>query len=188
MTNNHFQMEYDKNYEVGHFLKIPFWTFFGWLIETKKLMQFKIRNRLHSLWKEGVFAIGLATQFLSCITHLQLTVFICCECYLTSCKSCKNCNSPYIQCNSLQLNYNFVTRTPFQLLCNSPMITIIMSWWCHFSSIHQNLTCGTMKFFHDFLIFCDFFKYWYPSSIMIICFRWSWIMTHGIVKSCHVTY
>ncbi len=133
----------------GPFLKIPFWTFFGWLIQTLKLMQFKIKNRLHSLWKKGCFAIGPAIQFVSCIRHLQLTVFICCECYPTSCKSCKNCNSPYIRCNSLQLNYNFVT-TLFQLLCNSPMITIIMSCWHHFSSIHQNLTCGTMKIFRDF--------------------------------------
>jgi hypothetical protein len=121
-------------------------------------MQFKIRNRLHSLWKEGVFAIGLATQFLNCIRHLQLIVFICCECYSTSCKSYKNCNSPYIKCNSLQLNYNFVARTHFQLLCNFPMITIMMSWWHHFSSIRQNLTCGTMKKFHDFFNFLWFFE------------------------------
>jgi hypothetical protein len=50
------------------------------------------------------------------------------------------------------IHYNFVTTIPFQLLCNSPMTTIIMSCWRHFSSIHQNLTHGTMK------IFCDFFE------------------------------
>jgi len=61
-------------------------------------------------------------------------------------------NSPYIWCNSLQLNYNFVAITPFQLLCNSPMTIIIMSCWCHFSFIHQILTHGTMR------IFCDFFE------------------------------
>ncbi len=56
----------------------------------------------------------------------------------------------YIGCNSLQLYYNFVTTTPFQLLCNSSMTIIIMSHWCHFSSIHQNLTHAIMKIFHDF--------------------------------------
>jgi len=97
--------------------------------------------------KKGCFAIGLVIQFLSCIRHLQLIVFIHCECYWTSCKSC---NSMYIQCNSLQFIYNFVATTPFPLLCNSVMTTIIMSCWCHFSSIHQNLTRDTMKIFHDF--------------------------------------
>jgi len=59
-------------------------------------------------------------------------------------------NSSYIWCNSLELNYNFVTTTPFELLCNSPMIKITMSCWHHFSSIYQSLTNGTMKTFHDF--------------------------------------
>ncbi len=114
-------------------------------------------NHTYTLWKKNCFATSVATQFwfasdncnliLNCIGQLQLIVFIRCECYWTNCKSC---NSPYIHCNSLQLNYNFVATTLFQLLCNSPMITIIMSWWHHFSSIHQNLTCGTMKIFRDF--------------------------------------
>jgi hypothetical protein len=97
--------------------------------------------------KKWCFATSLVTQILSCIKHLQLSVFIWCEYYRTSCKSC---NSPYIQCNSLQLNYNFVATTPFQLLCNSPMTIIIMSCWCHFSSFHQNLRHGIMRIFHDF--------------------------------------
>ncbi len=85
-------------------------------------------------------------------------------------------NSLYIWCNSLQLNYNFVAKTPFQLLCNSSMTIIIMSRWCQFSSIHQNLTRGTMRIFRDVL------KYWYLSFIMIICFKRSWIMTRGTIK------
>ncbi len=105
----------------------------------------------HYEWKR-CFATSLATQFLSCIKHLQLILFICCECYWTSCKSCKCYNSLYIWCNSLQLNYSFVATTLFQLLCNSPMIIITMSCWFHFSFIHQNLTCGIMK------ICCDFFE------------------------------
>jgi len=28
----------------------------------------------------------------------------------------------------------------------------------------------------------------YPSSIMIIHFRWSWIMTRGTIKNLHVAY
>jgi hypothetical protein len=56
----------------------------------------------NTMRKRGV--IGFATQVLSCIGHMQLTIFIHCECYRISYKSCKNCNLPYIQCNSLQLN------------------------------------------------------------------------------------
>jgi len=94
--------------------------------------------------KKRCFAIGLAIQFLSCIKHLQLTIFIRCEYYQRS------YNTLYIQCNSLQFNYNFIITTLFQLLCNSPMTIIIMSCWCYFSSIHQNLTRRTMKSFHGF--------------------------------------
>ncbi len=119
-------------------------------------------NNVLSLWKKRCFAISLATQFLNCIEHLQLTIFICYECYRTSCKNYKSCNSLYIWCNSLQLNYSFVVKIPFQLLCNSPMITIIMSCWHHFSSIHQNLTCGTMRIFYDFFeILVSIFHYDY---------------------------
>jgi hypothetical protein len=52
--------------------------------------------------KRGCFAIGLRTQFLNCIGHLQFTIFIRYECYQISCKNYKSCNSPYIWCNSLQ--------------------------------------------------------------------------------------
>ncbi len=50
-----------------------------------------------------------------------------------------------------QLNYNFVATTHFQLLCSSLIITMIISCWHHFSSIHQN-SSGTMK------KICDFFE------------------------------
>jgi hypothetical protein len=39
---------------------------------------------------KGCFAIGLATQFLSCNVHLQLIKFTHCECYRTSHMSCKS--------------------------------------------------------------------------------------------------
>jgi hypothetical protein len=42
--------------------------------------------------------------------------------------------------------------TLFQLLCNSPMTTTIMSCWRHFPSIHQNLTHGIMKSFWWFFL------------------------------------
>ncbi len=112
--------------------------------------------------KNGCFVIGLAIQVLICIGHLQLIIFMCYECYRISCKSCRNYNSPYIWCNSLRLNYNFVTTTSFQLLCNSPMTRTIMSCWHHFSFIHQNLTRGIIKIFRDFfeifisIIHCDY--------------------------------
>jgi hypothetical protein len=34
-------------------------------------------------------------------------------------------------------HYNFVTTTPFQLLCNSLMITIIMSFFIHPSKFNM---------------------------------------------------
>jgi len=129
---------------------------------------------IKTLWKKGCFVTSFATQFLSCIGHLQFTVFICCECYWTSCKSC---NLSYIWCNLLQLNYKFVATTLFQLLCNFLMIIIIMLCWRHFLSIHQNLTHGTMR------IFCDCFEILiYPLSIMIIHLKWSRIMTPSTIK------
>jgi hypothetical protein len=93
---------------------------------------YNVYNAIITMRKKRCFAIKLVTQFLSYIKHLQLTVFMHCACYQTSCKSCKSRNSLYIWCNSLQLNYNFVVTTPFQLLYNSLMIIIIMSCWCHF--------------------------------------------------------
>ncbi len=42
----------------------------------------------------------------------------------------------------LQFYHNYFSTT-MQLL----MTTTIMSWWCHFTSIHQNLTHGTMRSF-----------------------------------------
>jgi hypothetical protein len=88
-----------------------------------------------SLWKKKkkCFATSLTTQFSSCIWHFQLIVFIHHGCYRTSWQNCKNCNSSFIWCNSLKFNYNFFTTTHFQLLCNSPMTTIVMSCWRHFN-------------------------------------------------------
>jgi hypothetical protein len=131
--------------------------------------------------RKGCFATGLTSQFLNCIRHLQLIIFIHCECYRTSCKSC---NSPYIQCNSLQLNYNFVTTTSFQLLCNSPMTTIIMSSWRHFSSIHQNLTRGTM------MIFCDFWNIdiHRPLRLFVLDALGLWHMAQSKVAMWHINW
>ncbi len=53
-------------------------------------------------------------------------------------------------CNSLYNDFTLVELIAtiyFQLLCNSLMTTTIMACWCHFSSIHQNLTHGTMRIF-----------------------------------------
>jgi hypothetical protein len=129
--------------------------------------------------KKGCFAIGLTTKFLSYIGHLQLTVFICCECYQTSYKSCKNYNSLYIWCNSLQLkcnfqNSSFSTTMQFPYDYNHNVM--------HFSSIHQNLTHGTMRIFHEFFeILISIVHYDYS-------FRWFWMMTCGTIKSCHMAY
>ncbi len=105
------------------------------------------------------------------------------ECYRTSCMSCKRCNSPYISHSSATHYNSIATTTPFQLLCTSPMTKTIMSCWCYFSSIHQNLTGDILKIFG----WC-FLKYWYSSSIMIIHFKWFLIMTCGTIKSYHMAY
>ncbi len=60
--------------------------------------------------QNGCFTTSLATQFLSCIEHLQLTLFIHCECYQTSCKSYKRCNSPYLYTVSAIKQVARVTR------------------------------------------------------------------------------
>jgi hypothetical protein len=55
LTNNHFQMEYDKKHDVGPFFEISILNIFWLTIQTKKLMQFKTRNSLHQLWEKRVF-------------------------------------------------------------------------------------------------------------------------------------
>jgi hypothetical protein len=92
-----------------------------------------------------------------------------------------NCNSPYLYIVSVieqvaivarvvihriynATHYNFVTTIPFQLLCNFPMITIIMSCLTHQSKFNT-------WHYEDFS-WLFFKKYWYPSSIMTIRFRW----------------
>jgi hypothetical protein len=103
---------------------------------------------LHSLdphcFFESILPLPLVTMRKSISGVLQLNL------QLNFWVASDTCNSPYIWCNSLQLNYNLDAITPFQLLCNSLMNTIIMSCWHHFSSIHQNLTHGTMRIFLDF--------------------------------------
>ncbi len=73
----------------------------------------------------------------------------------------------------------------FQLLCNSLMITTIMACWRHFSSIHQNLTCGTIRIFGWI-----YKKYWYPLNIMIIHFRWFrlWHVAQSKVATLHINW
>jgi hypothetical protein len=105
--------------------------------------------------KKWCFATSLVTEFSNCIwtlaSHHIYMLWVLLD-KLQKLQSYKNCNLLYIWCNSLQLNYKFVTTIPFQLLYNSLMITIIMSCWRHFSSTHQNLTRGTIR------TFCDFFE------------------------------
>jgi len=62
-------------------------------------------------------------------------------------------------------HYNFVIIILFQVLCKSPMITIIMSCWHHFSSIHQNLICGILFYFS-----------WFFWNIDIHCPLWLFVL------------
>ncbi len=83
-----------------------------------------ILSIFHSLHdeKKWCFAIGLATQFLSCNDHLQLIVFLHYECYQISCMSCKvathrtysatHCNSIATMLKPLIFNYY---ASPLQL-------------------------------------------------------------------------
>ncbi len=68
--------------------------------------------------KKGCIIIGLATQFLNCIEHLQFTVFICQECKWTICMNYRViihhiCNAIHLQfyqnnsfSNTMQPHYN----------------------------------------------------------------------------------
>jgi hypothetical protein len=98
----------------------------------------------------------------------------------------------YIWCNSLQLYYNFVTTTPFQLLCNSPMTTIIMSCWCHFSSIHQNFNTWHYEdfswFFWNIDIHCplwlfilDGFGLWHMAQSKVAMWHINWILENKYI-------
>ncbi len=98
------------------------------------------------LGEKGVFYNWVYNSTLSCNEHLHFTIIL--HPWVISDKLHKLQN---IQLTIYTINCNFITITPFQLLCNSFMTITIMSCWCHFSSIHQNLTCGAMKFFGWFL-------------------------------------
>ncbi len=93
--------------------------------------------------KKGCFVIGLATQFLSYIGHLELTLFIRCECYGTSCKSC---NSLYIRCNSLQFCCNNYFSTTMQLPYDNNHNVMLMSLFIHPSKLNM----WHYKKIHDF--------------------------------------
>jgi len=133
-----------------------------------------INYKNYTLWEKRVF---FQLNFWVIMTIYNSLYFYTHECYQTS---CKRCNSLYILDHTLmQLSQQLF----FNYYANSPVTTTIMSCSHHFSSIHQNLTHNTMRIFLWF-----FLKYWYPSSIMILHFRRSCIMTYGTIKSCHVAY
>jgi hypothetical protein len=92
----------------------------------------------------------------------------------------------------MQLSCNSITTT-FQLLCNSLMTTTIMSYWCHFSSIHQNLTQSIMKFLGDFfwnidihcpllLFILNYLKLWHVAQSKVAMWHINWILETNIYK------
>jgi hypothetical protein len=85
-------------------------------------------NVFTSLWEKKSFAIGFTTQFLSCIGHLQLTIYI-------------------VQLITIQLQicHNNSFSTTMQLPYDYNHNFMLMS----FLSIHQNLTHGIMRIFRD---------------------------------------
>jgi hypothetical protein len=90
-----------------------------------------IFNSLHNEEKR-CFAIGLATQLLSCNDHLQLIVFLHCECYRTSCMNYRvathytygatHCNSIATMLKPLIFNYYTI---PLQFSHNSMLMLVI---------------------------------------------------------------
>jgi len=107
-----------------------------------------------TLWKKRVFCNWACNSIWITITIYNSLYFYTHECY-ENCMGYKKCNPIYIWFHFNATQYNLIATlsqtTHFQLLCNSPMTTTIMSWWCHFSSIHQNLTHDIMKIFGWFL-------------------------------------
>ncbi len=134
---------------------MTFWTTF----DLGMHCQSEIKRKMYMMYvwswvhyeKNGCFAIGFAIQFLSCIGHLQFIIFIHCECYRTSCKSCRLQFTIYtvqLIITQLQFCHNNSFSTTMQLPYDYNHNVMMIS----FSSIHQNLTHGIMK------IFCDFFE------------------------------
>jgi len=100
--------------------------FNSFFINIKKNM-FMCPKKLHcaiTIRENGYSTTSLAIQFWSCNIHLQLTIFLCCDCCQTSCMNCKNTHHIYdaIHCNSittqLQLYWNNLFSTIMQLNYN----------------------------------------------------------------------
>jgi hypothetical protein len=129
--------------------------------------------------KKCCFATGLAIQFLNCIGHLQLTVFICYKCYRTGCKSC---NSSYMQLitTQLQLCSSNSFSTTMQLPYDYNHDVMLTS----FLSIHRNLTC-TMKFFHDFFWNIDIH---HPLWLFVLNGFHLWLVAQSKVAMWHINW
>ncbi len=95
-----------------------------------KTAQFVFVASYRILWKRGVLQMALQLNF-------WITKVTCNSLYLYVASVNKqvagvaNCNSLYICCNSLQLNYNLIKTIHFQLLFNFVITTPMMSCWCH---------------------------------------------------------
>jgi hypothetical protein len=131
--------------------------------------------------KKRCFAIGLQFNFWVAMTICNSLYFYTHKCYRTS---CMNCNSLYIQSHFNTILYNSIVTIHFQLLCNSPITTTIISCWRHFSSIRQNGIYGTMKkklwFFLEYwcpllLFILNGLKLWHTSWSKVITWHINWI-------------
>ncbi len=128
----------------------------------------KIKPYFHNIMRKGVFfAIGLAIHFLNSNDHLQFSIFLCCECYWTSCMNCKNYNSLYIWCDSLQLDCNNYFSTTMQLSHN----VMLMSFFIHsskFNTWHYEdfwVTFWNIDIYYPLWLFIlDDFKLWHMAQ------------------------
>jgi len=119
----------------------------------------------HTMRKKGVLQLAL-----------QLNVFIRYECYWTSYKNCKSCNSSYIQCNSLQLCHNNFFSTIMHLphdYNNNIMLTSFFIHPSNFNTWH----------YKDFSWFFKNIDIHHPLWLFILDYLGLWHMAQSKVTT-----
>jgi len=102
-----------------------------WLKKKNTRTKNKNTRCARQMWKQ-IFIMLTCTMRGVLQLALQLTMCIHCECYRTSCKSCKSYNLPYIWCNSITTSSQklfSIMQFPYDYNYN------VMLMW--FLSIHQ---------------------------------------------------
>jgi hypothetical protein len=123
---------------------------------------------------------------LSCIEYLQLIKFIHCECYWTRCKSCKNCNSPYIHCNSLQLSHNNSFSTTMQFPHDYNHNVMLRSFFIHPSKFNIWHYEKNLWFFWNIDVHCPLWLFvlnnlglWHMAQSKVVMWHINWILENN---------